>query len=118
MGLDAYVETRYPNTSTGESQIKDELWYGRKEYAIQAWMRKEYQTLVPDDTSGFNCQDLYLTTELLNKLKADLIAGNLLKSEGPFNDIGTYEQNSILELITATEAALLQGEQPIYTAWY
>ena len=40
MGLDAYVETRYPDIPVGGDQVKDELWYGRKEWHIQKWMER------------------------------------------------------------------------------
>ena len=81
MGLDAYVEVRSENYGVGDCTDKDEIWYGRKEYAIQSWMRQEFQKLEPNDTSGFNCRDLELTHELINKLKIELITGNLLNAD-------------------------------------
>ena len=118
MGLDAYVETRYPDIPVGGDQVKDELWYGRKEWHIQKWMADEFYATHPEDGKGFNCQDLLLTWDILNKLRAAFVAGTLLGEEGHFKGINEFEQKAVLELLAVTEQSLLEGESPVYMAWY
>ena len=117
MGLDAYVETRIP-LNNGNMIKGEELWYGRKEWHIQKWMADQYFSAHPDSGEGFNCQDLYLDIDMLHRFKADFISGTLLGAANHFNGIGEYEQNAVLNLITAAEPALLSGQTVIYTAWY
>lgn len=117
VGLDAYVETRIENNE-GELIKGCEVWYGRKEWHIQHWMADEYQNLFPDDESGFNLQPLTLTQELMDKLRADFVAGTLLGAEGCFKDIDEGQQEAVLKLLTRTEYYLSMGEHVVYTAWY
>ena len=115
MGLDSYVRTGprqvWGTDSTDEDG--DDIWYGRKIYAIHVWMQ-QHSAL---DSSSFNCERLDLTTELLDLLHKDWFEGALLRV-GVFGDEREYVKEEVGKLVTAARQALAAGDKPYYySSW-
>ena len=100
-----------------------ELAYWRKHPNLQGWMerlwqeRHEGQPIGPD---GFNCVELELTWEDLDRLEADIRAGNMarLNTTGFFfgnaSDDHYHEQD--LEFIRQARAELFLGLRVFYNS--
>lgn len=109
MGLDCYIFTGTPE--------RDELWYGRKTNAIHGWMQRK--SGIP--AGQFNCRDLPLTHELLDKLQADLGAGKLTPTEGFFfgrADDPDYVREYTQKAIDAARTSIDAGKGAVYTSWW
>jgi hypothetical protein len=113
MGLDMYLRAR----------TSEELAYWRKHNALQHWMEQAAIDLgivkTPDE---FNCIDLPLTPELLDRLEADIKEHKLEPISGFFfgatdYDPAEYEAEDLNAIKLAREA-IAEGKQVIYTSWW
>jgi hypothetical protein len=108
MGLDQY--TYLVEKSTG---IEEELDYWRKNNQLQGWFEK--------NTGIENCQNIYLTTEMCDKLIEDIKAG-LPSTEGFFYGNYSMDQEQMKQLIQTFEdyKSIIDDEdtQIYYTCWY
>lgn len=90
-----------------------ELLYWRKFNPLQGWFEQHYDI--------DNCGAVNITTELLNRLEADMLAGNLHSTSGFFYG-GEWEQSEIIDRLNndlpVMRQALAEGERIYYTCWY
>ena len=113
MGLDSYV--RIKNNESDEDS--KELWYGRKENEIHGWMQQQ-SGIAADE---FNCVPLYLTTELLDSLEADMKSFDLVPTSGFFFGHANLEEDvsaAAVKLIAVARKAIAQGHKPYYFSWW
>jgi hypothetical protein len=112
MGLDCYVMKKKPS----ETEPK-EVWYGRKESEIHGWMQRE--SGIPAEE--FNCEDLVLTPELLDKFEGDAANGMLTHTVGFFfgaeNDQHRVNQN-VSAILSAARLSIAEGYEVRYTSWW
>lgn len=97
----------------------DELHYWRKHHDLHGWMEKLYHE--KGGTETFNCVPVLLTAEDLDKLEADVKAGQLLHIEGflfgnnPPNDESVVQDLSFIE---KARKALADGKTVFYDSWW
>ena len=122
MGLDQYAMIREPG---------EEVMYWRKHNRLQGWMAdlwmKRNNT---EDPSGFNCVDLILRSEDIDKLEKDIKDRKLPERGGFFfgddsygygDDDDTYEKYYLsddMAFIKSAREALDEGKEVVYTCWW
>lgn len=138
MGLDqyAYVAAKagaYYEYYEDENYEKDEddltklrkpteLAYWRKHPNLQGWMERLWVEKNPgaDGETGdmFNCVELELTWEDLERLEADVKAGNLPKTKGFFfgDDSDEFYKKDDLEFIKKAKAEVFLGLKVFYNS--
>ena len=111
MGLDQYVTVR---------EKGEELHYWRKHNALQGWMQRLWESR--GGTGDFNCVDVYLYEDDLNKLEADIKAQQLPETSGFFyGPDSRFEEDRIkgdLEFIEKARKALANDKDVIYSSWW
>lgn len=121
MGLDMYACTTPDQPAVpvdfdiGEH---DQLHYWRKHPNLHGWMEALYREKGGKDDI-FNCVNLQLTAEDLDRLEADIRAGNLPPTSGFFFGAsdGT-EHADDLAFVEKARAALADGMTVFYTSWW
>lgn len=135
MGLDQYA-----HSGTGE-----DIAYWRKHNRLQGWMERLWHekcekyknrpieerfidAIDSDDNKpdggAFNCKDLPLTAEDIDRLEKDIKDRNLPETEGFFFGSDSYEDyekhhlDEDLKFIDNAREYLARGEQVIYSCWY
>ena len=114
MGLDMYAHR----------VKKEEIAYWRKHNRLQGWFEQEYYKAHSDATE-FNCTDLYVTVEMLDRLELDINEDALPKTEGFFYGTDSYSweerkdmKNYDLDFITTARKALSEGDHIVYSCWW
>jgi hypothetical protein len=113
MGLDQYWLVKATKT----------IHTHRKFNALQGFMEKEWEAAGNDD--NFNCQEFYITEEILDRLEAAIKAdeleptegffyGNTEKNEWYFEDIKDLTETVIPDLRKRME----NDENIYYSCWY
>lgn len=123
MGLDQYAYVSSPEDS------RNEIAYWRKHPNLQGWMENlwnEKGQPVPEERKEtfdgvFNCIDLELTREDLDRLEIDLVNTiSSLKTVGFFFGEASheyyYEQD--LEFVLKAKQEILLGNKVYYTSWW
>lgn len=111
MGLDCYVMKK---SATDNEPV--EIWYGRKESEIHGWMQRE--SGIPAEE--FNCEDLVLTEEVLNRFEGDAAAG-LVSVSGYFFGAGNSAEevaDGVFRIVEVSRKALADGCEVRYTSWW
>lgn len=120
MGLDMYAltTTEKPETPYGfKSEQAEEIHRWRKHPNLHGWMENLY--FEKGGTELFNCITLSLTTEDLDRLEADVQAGNLPQTSGFFfGESDGSEREGDLAFIAAARAAIAEGKTVIYDSWW
>lgn len=138
MGLDqyAYVAAKagaYDEYYSDENYDKDdsdptkvskprELAYWRKHPNLQGWMERLWlqknSELAKDDRASFNCVELELAWEDLERLELDIISAGLPKTSGFFfgNDSDEFYYNDDLEFIKNAKAEIFVGLRVFYNS--
>jgi hypothetical protein len=136
MGLDqyAYVAARagaYNEYYENENYEKDdsdptkqskprELAYWRKHPNLQGWMKRLWEEKNPDDTevTSFNCIELELTWQDLERLELDIISGGLPETTGFFfgNDSNEFYYNNDLNFVKNAKAEIFLGLRVFYNS--
>ena len=118
MGLDQYARAR----DRGE-----EIMYWRKHNRLQGWMCDLWMKRTGNDDPGhFNCVDLLLREEDIDKLEEDIKNKKLPETEGFFFGSDTYEGNIYEEyylkddmaFIKSAREALDEGKEVVYSCWW
>lgn len=125
MGLDMYAYStpekirRRVDFDVDRSQLQ-ELHYWRKHPNLHGWMEQLYRSKGGEDES-FNCVNVRLTEEDLNKLDK-AIRSNKLPSTGGFffgeSQLDPEEVQDDLQFVEDAKAAIKKGETVFYTSWW
>jgi len=122
MGLDMYAYTRTSDLPAfvdfTQLPTDVELHYWRKHPNLHGWMERLYREMGGTD-SDFNCVNVMLTAEDLDRLEEDVRAGNLPATCGFFfGESDGTEIDDDLAFIAKARAALLSGASVYYTSWW
>ena len=122
MGLDQYAMVR--------EKFK-EVMYWRKHNRLQGWMTQLWMERTGnEDTTQFNCVDLILRSEDIDKLERDIKNRKLPETGGFFfgddsygygDDDETYEKYYLpddMAFIKSAKEALDEGKEVVYTCWW
>jgi len=112
MGLDQYAMARK------EGQDDQEIAYWRKHPNLQGWMEQLYREKGGEGV--FNCVDVELTFEDLERLEASIEDEELPDTDGFFfgrNSDDHYREQDLAFIADASEA-IDQGFKVIYTSWW
>jgi hypothetical protein len=127
MGLDQYAYAREIVKSDDEEEPVDiDIAYWRKHNRLQGWMENLYRDKHPDSDRDFNCVDLELTAEDLDRLEQDVIDKALPRTEGFFFGDDSYnneewakeDMKTDLKFIHDARQYLRDGYKIIYSSWW
>ncbi len=123
MGLDQYATARRGEGTIDEdgyTYYKDsiELAYWRKHPNLEGFMSNLYYEKGGEDE--FNCVDLELDEEDLDRLEEALDSNELPETSGFFfgNNSDDYYAEADREFIVQARAALKQGYTVVYYSWW
>ena len=126
MGLDMYAyslpkDDDRPCVDFDLDDIGDEerrrLHYWRKHPNLHGWMEALY--FEKGGAQEFNCVPVELTADDLNRLEADIRAGNLPQTSGFF--FGSSDGTEIaddLAFVAKAREAIAQGNTVYYDSWW
>lgn len=121
MGLDMYAMTtrKAPpapvDFKTGET---NEIAYWRKHPNLHGWMEQLYRQK-GGSAELFNCVNVQLTAEDLDRLEKDIRSGNLPETDGFFfGESDGSERDDDLAFVGSAREALAQGLTVFYTSWW
>lgn len=121
MGLDMYAfTTAEPIAAEVDfaSENATEIAYWRKHPNLHGWMETLYRAKGGAD-ADFNCVNLALTAEDLDRLEADINANVLPYTEGFFFGASDgSEREHDLAFVAKARAALAEGHTVFYTSWW
>lgn len=121
MGLDMYAH--YLHNAPAKPVDFDvenygELHYWRKHPNLHGWMERLYRAKGGQDAT-FNCVNLVLTPEDLDRLEADIRAGNLPRTSGFFfGESDGSEVEDDLRFIAKARSAIAEGLTVYYSSWW
>lgn len=126
MGLDQYAFAREIVKSDDEEEPVDiDIAQWRKHNRLQGWMENLYRDKHPDSEKEFNCQEVELTEEDLDRLESDINDKALPRTEGFFFGDDSYswpEQKEIQEydlaFIKEARQYLRDGYKIYYSSWW
>ncbi len=120
MGLDMYamVTTAKPENPVdfkAEDAVALHRW--RKHPNLHGWMEALY--FEKGGIKLFNCEPVVLTTTDLDRLEADIRAGNLPPTSGFFFGASDgSEQDDDLAFVAKARAAIAEGKTVYYDSWW
>ena len=119
MGLDQYA---YVNGSDGSSESsedsRNEIAYWRKHPNLHGWMESLYNEKGGQEET-FNCVNVQLTEEDINRLEEDINDGNLPDTVGFFFGQSEPEDKvGDLEFVKKAREAITEGYDVYYTSWW
>lgn len=121
MGLDmfAYKTRNHPQSSVDfDNGQSAEFFYWRKHPNLHGWMENLYREKGGKDES-FNCVNVLLTIEDLDRLEADINEGKLPPTSGFFFGQSTgAETEKDLEFIKMARREIADGFCVFYTSWW
>lgn len=121
MGLDMYaLTTAEPVAGAVDFEVtaSTQIHYWRKHPDLHGWMERLYRAKGGAD-APFNCVNLQLTAEDLDRLQADLQARRLPRTEGFF--FGASDGSEIeddMQFVGKAREALAAGLSVFYTSWW
>ena len=97
--------------------VNTEFAYWRKFSALHAWMHSLYES--KGGTGDFNCQQVRLMPEDLDKLEAAAKAKDLMPVAGYFfgND-ESFTDEDVLDFVVNARTAIADGQAVIYDSWW
>ena len=123
MGLDMYLfYTNEENVDSGEvlnPNFYNEICYWRKHPDLHGWMENLYHE--KGGKKQFNCIDLILTIEDLNRLEQDIINDKLPHTEGFFFGSSSHSNESKeydLNAIKMARDCINDGFVVYYFSWW
>jgi len=121
MGLDMYAYTTDEKPAAFvdfESDAPTQIHYWRKHPNLHGWMERLYREN-NGKAESFNCVNLVLTAEDLDRLEADIIDGNLPPTTGFFfgQSDGTERPDDLVFVDRAREA-IAAGLTVFYSSWW
>jgi hypothetical protein len=125
MGLDQYAYAR-PIIGDDEEPVDIDIAYWRKHNRLQGWMENLYRDKNPGSDRDFNCVDLELTAEDLDRLEQDVTSKELPRAEGFFFGNDSYGNDELqaedmkrdLQFIHDARQYLRDGYIIIYSSWW
>ena len=121
MGLDMYaMTTKEPVVGAVDFKASEasELHYWRKHPDLHGWMENLYYEKGGTE-HPFNCTTLALTSEDLDRLEADIKAGELPETAGFFfGESDGSEAEGDLAFIAKTREAIAEGFTVFYDSWW
>lgn len=128
MGLDMYAHAVKGSAVVGaitkdlrqEDVLNDDLHYWRKHPNLHGWMQRLYVEKGGDaDPRRFNCVNVELTGEDLDRLQADIDSGALPGTSGFFfGQSDGSERADDLEFIQKARAVIDAGNRVFYSSWW
>ncbi len=108
MGLDQYWQVE------GEDE---EFHYHRKVPALEAFMSDKWKL---ENEGTFNCEKLYVTTELLDELQLKVAEKSLNNNASGFFWGSHYDDDyeDIQDAINKARERLLLGQKVYYSSWW
>lgn len=108
MGLDMFAKATKPSNINEDGTIKDwdepeEIFYWRKHHDLHGWMEKLYRE--KGGTNLFNYEEVWLEEEDLERLRKDIIEGNLPPTTGFFFGNNPPDEESNQRDLTFIECA-------------
>lgn len=107
MGLDCSFDV-VQRCECGRPHGTEELFYWRKYYALDEWMKKQ---------EGYSEYKVTLTPELLGRLQEDLDNELLAEVKSTLSNEYHYYQGRLNEAIYAAQNELVRGNTVIYRGW-
>ena len=107
------------NKIENKGLVDNDFYYWRKFNALHGWMENLYRE--KGGTSVFNCTNVRLTTEDLDRLTNDTKANKLTAVEGFFfgdQEIYLEDLESIHDFVTKGKEALDEGYVLFYDSWW
>ncbi len=121
MGLDmyAYTSPETPDVPVDfAADAHNELHYWRKHPNLHGWMEALYREKGGTD-DNFNCVNLLLDDEDLDRLEAVIRSGSLPPTSGFFfGESDGTEREDDLDFIQKARTALADGITVFYTSWW
>ena len=101
-----------------DNESQEELHYWRKHPNLHGWMENLYQEK-GGKSDTFNCDNLQLTEEDINRLEEDVNNDSLPETQGFFFG-QSYPEDKVndLEFIRKAREALAEGYDVYYTSWW
>ena len=117
MGLDQYWFVKEP-----ENEESVEIAYHRKFNALEGFMAQEAVNQgIVEHSGNFNCVDLPITTEILDRLQETIDSGSLTPTKGFFFgslEIRKEDLEYLEKVIKRAESHLKKGNAVVYTSWW
>ena len=125
MGLDMFVRTYDVDCAETDvvfaEEIKsEELQYWRKHHDLHGWMESLYREKGGKEEE-FNCVNVRLNVEDLDRLEKDLVENNLPHTEGFFFGNNPPDSESLaedLQFIANAREAINKGKSVYYSSWW
>jgi hypothetical protein len=121
MGLDMFAYTTSEGVAASvdfEMETFTELHYWRKHPNLHGWMEKLYRDK-GGSAESFNCVNVQLLAEDLDRLEADIESSRLPHTEGFFFGASDgSERDDDLEFIDKAREALLHNMTAVYSSWW
>lgn len=121
MGLDMYAMiTREKPERPVDFQIENasQLHYWRKHPNLHGWMEALYFEK-GGTAASFNCSPVRLTLDDLERLEADILAGNLPPTSGFFfGETDGSETEDDLTFVKNAREAISEGYTVFYDSWW
>jgi len=126
MGLDMYafqVEKGVITESVDfgireDAKFHDQIYYWRKHPNLHGWMEKLYYEKGGNEET-FNCVNLQLTEDDLNRLEADVNNNMLPETDGFFfGQSSPEDKEKDLEFIAEARRSINEGHDVYYTSWW
>lgn len=127
MGLDMYCYA-IPEKDAGHNDTdvkipeeiqREEIFYWRKHHDLHGWMENLYRE--KGGSKEFNCANVRLTVEDLDRLKNDLVANKLPHTEGFFFGNNPPDEETIandIVFIVKAKEAIEEGKAVFYDSWW
>ena len=125
MGLDQFaykVKSEHDSDTKTRTTTRTQIAYWRKHNRLQGWMESLFSQKGGDGT--FNCVDVWLEGEDLDKLEVAILGRELPETGGFFfgNDsYASYDEwykEDDLEFIKKAREALKDGWEIVYDCWW
>lgn len=119
MGLDQYAYVV-------DGNCREQIAQWRKHNRLQGWMESlAIERDIVSKSDEFNCVDLELSEDDLNKLETDIITFNLPKTDGFFFGADSYDQMKMgylhdedMKFLVMAREALSRGHKVVYSCWW
>lgn len=121
MGLDMYAITTKTELTVEvdfHAQEHEQIFYWRKHPNLHGWMEKLYREK-GGQQKDFNCTNVALNKDDIDRLEADIKSGSLPHTVGFFfGSSNGSELNDDLEFIAKARQAIQDGDTVFYTSWW
>ncbi|WP_169546474.1 phosphoglycerate kinase [Sneathiella aquimaris] len=121
MGLDMYAMTmeNAPETAVDfEASGSVEFFYWRKHPNLHGWMETLYREK-DGKAETFNCVNVALSSDDLDRLEADIKSGSLPHTSGFF--FGASDGSEVqddLDFVAKAKEVIKDGDTVFYTSWW